>query len=237
MFWRCRPSFCQLLRRAIWKLIFLRWIRQKRDLQTTIHVFSLAGYTDTIIQFGGPENYVSLGEIDLSQYGSVTIEYGADASAVFESSDGTRSYVALSSYEGPIAELKDGDEVYTLVDGVDIIGQGELEEATGNWAAGSNTLTFEFNTDYNGEVFLSQLPARDLGIDEPYGRGDGIAITSITFHEKEGGSTEPTDPSDPTTPSDPSDETPPETGDAHVIFAVAAAGIALTVLIRKKVTV
>ena len=145
--------------------------------------------------------------------------------------------MALSSYEGPIAELKDGDEVYTLVDGVDIIGQGELEEATGNWAAGSNTLTFEFNTDYNGEVFLSQLPARDLGIDEPYGRGDGIAITSITFHEKEGGSTEPTDPSDPTTPSDPSDETPPETGDAHVIFAVAAAGIALTVLIRKKVTV
>ena len=145
--------------------------------------------------------------------------------------------MALSSYEGPIAELKDGDEVYTLVDGVDIIGQGELEEATGNWAPGSNTLTFEFNTDYNGEVFLSQLPARDLGIDEPYGRGDGIAITSITFHEKEGGSTEPTDPSDPTTPSDPSDETPPETGDAHVIFAVAAAGIALTVLIRKKVTV
>ena len=74
-------------------------------------------------------------------------------------------------------------------------------------------------------------------IRDRYGRGDGIAITSITFHEKEGGSTEPTDPSDPTTPSDPSDETPPETGDAHVIFAVAAAGIALTVLIRKKVTV
>ena len=56
----------------------------KKGSQTTIHVFSLAGYTDTIIQFGGPENYVSLGEIDLSQYGSVTIEYGADASAVFE---------------------------------------------------------------------------------------------------------------------------------------------------------
>ena len=77
-------------------------------------------------------------------------------------------------------------------------------------------------------------------VDEPYGRGDGIAITSITFHEKEGGTTEPSDPSEPSTPSDPSDpsdETPPETGDAHIIFAVAAAGIALTVLIRKKVTV
>lgn len=212
----------------------------KTGSQTTIHVFSPAGYTDTVIQFGGPENYVSLGEIDLSQYGSVTIEYGADMNAVFESSDGTMSYVALTSYEGPIAELKDGDEVYTLVDGVDIIGQGELEEVTGFWAGGSNTLTFEFNTNYNGEVFLSQLPARDLGIDEPYGRGDGIAITSITFHEKEGGTTEPSDPSEPSTPSDPSDpsdETPPETGDAHIIFAVAAAGIALTVLIRKKVTV
>ena len=212
----------------------------KKGSQTTIHVFSPAGYTDTVIQFGGPESYVSLGEIDLSQYGSVTIEYGADMNAVFESSDGTRSYVALTSYEGPIAELKAGDEVYTLVDGVDIIGQGELEEVTGNWAGGSNTLTFEFNTNYNGEVFLSQLPARDLGIDEPYGRGDGIAITSITFHEKEGGTTEPSDPSEPSTPSDPSDpsdETPPETGDAHIIFAVAAAGIALTVLIRKKVTV
>ena len=102
----------------------------KKGSQTTIHVFSPAGYTDTVIQFGGPENYVSLGEIDLSQYGSVTIEYGADMNAVFESSDGTMSYVALTSYEGPIAELKDGDEVYTLVDGVDIIGQGELEEVT-----------------------------------------------------------------------------------------------------------
>ncbi len=46
---------------------------------------------------------------------------------------------------------------------------------------------------------------------------------------------DPADPEDPTEPEDPADpETPPQTGDANAIFAVAAAGIVLTVLIKKK---
>ena len=45
----------------------------------------------------------------------------------------------------------------------------------------------------------------------------------------------PSEPPTATGPEDPADpETPPQTGDANAIFAVAAAGIVLTVLIKKK---
>ena len=45
----------------------------------------------------------------------------------------------------------------------------------------------------------------------------------------------PSEPPTATEPEDPADpETPPQTGDANAIFAVAAAGIVLTVLIKKK---
>lgn len=59
----------------------------------------------------------------------------------------------------------------------------------------------------------------------------------------DGAGTEPT-PSEPSDPGEPSDPTPtpsqkpegPKTGDSNVIFAVAAAGIVMTILFKKKIT-
>lgn len=63
------------------------------------------------------------------------------------------------------------------------------------------------------------------------------------YEDGAGGGTDPAptdkpDPSDPTaTPTKKPDTNPPKTGDSDVIFVIAAAGIVLTILFKKKVSV
>lgn len=200
--------------------------------KSNIHVFSAALYTQTVIQFEGPAGTQNVGELDLSKYGSVTIEYGSDAGAVFVG-DSAQGYLALTE-NGAVQ-----DENGAALEDVKIIGRTDLEDQTnGGWANGNTAVTIPFHSDYNGIVYVSLFAVTKEGI-TPNGNFDGIAITKITFHEKTesdppAGSTEkPADPTQtPGSGTKPSDT--PKTGDVNVILAIAAAGIVLTVILQIK---
>ncbi|MBS5842925.1 MAG: hypothetical protein KIC77_05525 [Clostridiales bacterium] len=192
-----------------------------------IHVFSAAGYTENVIQFSGPAGSQDLGAIDLSKYGSVTIEYGSDGGAIFEG-DSAQAYLAITE-NGPV---QDGSGA--ALSDAKIIGKVDLEDqSNGGWATANTEVTIPFNSNYNGNVYVALFAVTKAGV-APNGNFDALAITKITFHEKTGSET-PTDPT-PSSPepgsTDPTE--PPKTGDVNTIIAIAAAGIVLTVLFQIK---
>ncbi len=82
----------------------------------------------------------------------------------------------------------------------------------------------------------------DNGESEVYWIAEVTVGEASDYEDGNGGTTTDPEPSDPTNPddnkpSDPTDnpENPPKTGDASVVFAVAAAGIAMTALLKKKI--
>ena len=125
-----------------------------------------AGYPMTpVLQMMNWGSQAGLGEIDLSLYSAVVVTYGSDASGV-QGDVGT--YMALT--KNGAVENADGSEKTDA----EIIAQATMSNATGGWTT-TRTVTIEFDTDYNGPVYLAQ-DMKD---------GNGIGIVSIVFIAKE----------------------------------------------------
>lgn len=135
-----------------------------------VHIFSLAGYSDYVIQMGNVGDYILLGEMDLSLYDKVTIRYGADGGAVF--SDDTKNAKLVLTKNG--ATITSG---YSPVEGVEIIAEVNLIEVDGAWAGGEVEVEMELDTDYSGDVYLAMTMA-NIG-----GRQDGVAMSEIIFSD------------------------------------------------------
>lgn len=144
--------------------------------------FLAAGYTENVIQFSGPAGSQDLGAIDLSKYGSVTIEYGSDGGAIFEG-DSAQAYLAITE-NGPV---QDGSGA--ALSDAKIIGKVDLEDqSNGGWATANTEVTIPFNSNYNGNVYVALFAVTKAGV-APNGNFDALAITKITFHEKTGSET------------------------------------------------
>ena len=123
-----------------------------------------AGFNAPIIQMMNWGSAINLGEIDLSKYSAVVVSYGSDAGAK-QGDVGT--FMALTK-NGAVENADSSDKT-----DAEIIGQATMSNATGFWNV-TRDVTIEFDTDYNGVVYLAQ-DMKD---------GNGIAIASIVFIAK-----------------------------------------------------
>jgi hypothetical protein len=123
-----------------------------------------AGFNAPIIQMMNWGSAIKLGEIDLSKYSAVVVTYGSDPGAK-QGDIGT--FMALTK-NGAVENADSSDKT-----DAEIIGQATMSNATGFWNV-TRDVTIEFDTDYNGVVYLAQ-DMKD---------GNGIAIASIVFIAK-----------------------------------------------------
>ncbi len=116
-----------------------------------------------------------LGSIDLSQYTSITINYGArqDSTA---GKDG--SYLLLTKTGTHQIGPNVGDYDPDFNEAEDIIAKARVEDAWGDWYRGQVTMTIPLDTDYNGPVHLAMDMATEGGTPE------GVAVYSIILRGK-----------------------------------------------------
>lgn len=135
-------------------------------------------------------NYISLGEVDLSLYGSVVVTYGADASAVFQDEDtGDSAFIAITT-NGQVQD-EEGNAISTA----NIIGQVDIEQPAYSW--GDDELEIEFESDYKGEVFLALFHVSE---------GHNCLVSDITFEGKNTQVETPTPSETPESSKAPSEE-------------------------------
>ena len=92
-----------------------------------------AQFNGTVIMFhNGVGVKATLGEIDLSKYSKVVVEYGSDPNAIFSPSDSI------------ILKDADGNDIGSFMPSV----------PTGFWGLMTRTSEIALNTDYNGKVVL-----------------------------------------------------------------------------------
>ncbi len=90
--------------------------------------------------------YCSLGEVDLSQYDTMTIAYGCDTSCAL--TDGEQNYYFALTTNGPVQ-----DEEGKLLDTANVIGTVDVKTPFMSW--GADELEISIDSDYKGEVFLT----------------------------------------------------------------------------------
>ena len=91
--------------------------------------------------------YGSLGTVDLSQYTSFTMTYGADAGVVWHTQQAGQAFVALT--KNGAVQNKDG----TLKEDAEIIAKVDLFAPSTSWSR--DDLVMSVDSDYNGEVYLA----------------------------------------------------------------------------------
>ena len=182
-------------------------------------LWSHAGNVSGTIVMMNYGNYIKISnDIDLSKYSKATISLSAGAALSEEYEIGFFSKAIPFGQAG--AKNTDG-----------LIASGAVPVGDAVWDS-YRTMEIDLsNVDYKGELFISYYMAGT----------DGCCVTEIELTLKDGQtSTDPTTkptakPTDPTkTPDKKPDNS--KTGDSSMIFAVAAAGIVLTVLLKKKIT-
>ncbi len=127
------------------------------------------GYTDAsyatgtyVINFKGVgEACISLGNIDLSKYDTVSMTIGASANAVFDN-NGKVAKVAFTSNGAAVTGNK--DDGFKSVAGANIIAESNLMPPPGRYGAGEQVVEIALNSSYSGEIFLNYCPSpRDNG--------------------------------------------------------------------------
>lgn len=126
--------------------------------------------------------------------------------------DGTTKYMEKEDFETAEQAIVDACKPAQIIDGTYIRYKFNLDQA---YSDGDHTISFYAVVD-----------------------GEDVLIVTFEYGDGYAGGTDPA-PSDPTEtptakPDAGKDPTPPKTGDVSLIVIVAAAGIALTVLIKKK---
>lgn len=109
-----------------------------------------------------------IGSLDLSKYSSVEIGYGCDQNVRFDIGEDT--YIALT--QNGATQNNDFSEKSD----VQIISRSEqLPVPYGSWSADPQTITFDINSDYNGDVYLA------YNMENIENRMDGIAVFYVRF--------------------------------------------------------
>ncbi len=129
--------------------------------------FAAAGYTKPLFQLGYGNN-IYLGEMDLSKYSSVRIQYGCDGGA------GTEANFAALNGDTPIG-LKSTNDYYGNSGEYNMegdIAHADMVFSSNGWASGARWIEIDLTgVDYNGEVYVA--------VHNP--KGTGIAISAIEF--------------------------------------------------------
>lgn len=121
------------------------------------------------------DNYISLGELDLSKYDRVEFTYGADGGAQFVGEGVNTTFnFAKNKRDGVIASVN-------------------LIPVEGNWQSGQVTVSMDLSSvDYSGTIYLF------LDIKGINSRTDGANISKMVFFEKEAAEETETEANAPT---------------------------------------
>lgn len=182
---------------------------------TWLEPFSLWPHpgTEATVVFMNYGNFIKIANnIDLSKYAKATITLTSAATL-----EGGYE-LGFFSKAIPFGQ----QDAKNTTDGY--IVSGEVPTGEAGWAIPRTCEIDLTNVNYKGDLFLSYYMAGT----------DGCCVTGIEFTLKDGETPVDPTPSDPTDSPDP--EKPPKTGDMDIIVILAAAGMVLTVLFKKKIT-
>ncbi len=117
----------------------------------------------------------NLGNIDLSQYTSITVSYGARQDSTAGKDGGYLLLTKTGAHQvGPTPDDYDPD----FNEAEDLIAKERVDDSWGDWYHGKVTMTIPLDTDYNGPVHLAMDMATEGGTPE------GVAVYSIILRGK-----------------------------------------------------